>query len=152
MEFGLHPHFAAETFPVSVRHGCHILLNNESQFPWFIIVPEVDAAFEDLHQLDEKRYTEVMTVVREVSIFIADHFQPEKLNTGCIGNSIRQLHIHVVGRSEGDPAWPGTVWAHGEKVKLPEEEAQRIVAAATKALGPKGIASSRNGVHLDRQA
>jgi diadenosine tetraphosphate (Ap4A) HIT family hydrolase len=26
---------------------------------------------------------------------------------------VRQLHVHVVARNEGDAAWPGPVWGHG---------------------------------------
>jgi diadenosine tetraphosphate (Ap4A) HIT family hydrolase len=36
-----------------------------------------------------------------------------KINTAALGNIVRQLHIHVVARSEGDPGWPGPVWGHG---------------------------------------
>jgi diadenosine tetraphosphate (Ap4A) HIT family hydrolase len=37
----------------------------------------------------------------------------EKLNIGALGNIVRQLHVHVVGRHAGDPAWPGPVWGSG---------------------------------------
>ena len=36
-----------------------------------------------------------------------------KINTAALGNIVRQLHMHVVARSEGDPGWPGPVWGHG---------------------------------------
>jgi diadenosine tetraphosphate (Ap4A) HIT family hydrolase len=36
-----------------------------------------------------------------------------KINTGALGNIVRQLHVHVIARSEGDAAWPGPVWGHG---------------------------------------
>jgi diadenosine tetraphosphate (Ap4A) HIT family hydrolase len=31
-----------------------------------------------------------------------------------LGNIVRQLHVHVVGRCQGDAAWPGPVWGHGQ--------------------------------------
>ena len=37
----------------------------------------------------------------------------EKVNVGALGNVVRQLHAHVVGRRVGDAAWPGPVWGHG---------------------------------------
>jgi len=40
-----------------------------------------------------------MKSVRNVSRFVADYFQSEKLNVACIGNQVRQMHIHIVGRS-----------------------------------------------------
>lgn len=89
---------------------CHVLLKNESTFPWFIIVPQVEAKFEDLHDLPAERFGEVMELVRRVSTFVDETFAPDKLNVGCIGNQVRQMHIHVIGRSPADPAWPGVVW------------------------------------------
>jgi diadenosine tetraphosphate (Ap4A) HIT family hydrolase len=26
---------------------------------------------------------------------------------------VRQLHMHVIARNEGDPGWPGPVWGYG---------------------------------------
>ena len=37
----------------------------------------------------------------------------EKINIGALGNIVRQLHFHVIGRHDGDPAWPGPVWGSG---------------------------------------
>ena len=30
---------------------------------------------------------------------------------------VPQLHVHVVGRYKGDPAWPGPVWGHSDPVR-----------------------------------
>jgi len=39
---------------------------------------------------------------------------------------VSQLHLHVVGRQEGDPAWPGVVWGCGDKKEYDLAEAERI--------------------------
>lgn len=130
MEFSLHEKLAAGGFEITRLHGCRILLKNEAHFPWFIIVPEVPDGIEDLHQLDDATFDEVMLAVRKVSRFTEAHFRPEKLNVACIGNIVRQMHIHVVGRSTGDAAWPGVVWAFDGKRKYTEDEAKKIVATA----------------------
>lgn len=117
MPFEVHPRIAAGGFLLARHSGCHIFLKDNALFPWFIIVPEVAPEIEDLHQLDEVRYREVMATVRAVSVFVADHYTPTKLNVACIGNQVRQMHIHVVARSTEDPAWPGVVWSFGDKVK-----------------------------------
>ncbi|MGO4835663.1 HIT family protein, partial [Rhizobiaceae sp. 2RAB30] len=36
-----------------------------------------------------------------------------KINSGALGNIVRQLHVHIIARTEGDPGWPGPVWGHG---------------------------------------
>lgn len=109
--------------------GCHVLLKNNRYFPWVIIVPEVEEGVEDLHQLSESRFAEVMGLVRVVSGFVEEYFQPEKLNVACIGNQVRQMHIHVVGRSPEDPAWPGVVWSSGAKDPYDSERLSEIRSA-----------------------
>lgn len=36
-----------------------------------------------------------------------DLYRPLKLNVAAIGNIVSQLHVHVTGRLQTDPAWPG---------------------------------------------
>jgi diadenosine tetraphosphate (Ap4A) HIT family hydrolase len=43
----------------------------------------------------------------------------EKINVGNLGNMVPQLHVHVIGRYKGDPAWPGPVWGHSNPVPWP---------------------------------
>ena len=117
--FTLHSRLAAGSHFLGRAADCQVLLKENASFPWLLIVPEVADGVEDLHQLEPGRYTEVMEVVRELSLFVSGYFRPDKLNVACIGNQVRQMHIHVVGRREGDAAWPGTVWA--STVKSPWE-------------------------------
>ena len=98
-----------------------MLLKNNALFPWLILVPEVGPEIEDLHQLEPERFHEVAELIREVSCFVSDHFKPDKLNVACIGNQVRQMHIHVVGRSPADPAWPGVVWSFEGKELYAED-------------------------------
>lgn len=135
MAFSLHPRLAAGGFELGRLGGCVLLLKNNALFPWFLIVPEVEEGIEDLHQLESSHYAEVMAAVRRVSQFVSDHFQPEKLNVACIGNQVRQMHIHIVGRSTGDPAWPGTVWAFNGKTSYTDDEIERMRGAARESLG-----------------
>lgn len=130
MEFVLNERLAAGGTQIARKFGCRILLKNDATFPWFVLVPEVAAGIEDLHQLDEETFAEVMRGVRAVSNFVSDYFQAEKLNVGCIGNVVRQMHIHIVGRSTGDAAWPGVVWAHSGKTNYAQSEIASIVEAA----------------------
>jgi diadenosine tetraphosphate (Ap4A) HIT family hydrolase len=58
----------------------------------------------------------------------------EKINVGALGNIVRQLHVHVVGRSPGDPAWPGPVWGFGVALPYDAERAHEFAAALRGAL------------------
>jgi len=126
MSFTLHPRLAAGGFELATVSACRVLLKNNSVFPWLLVVPEVEDGIEDLHQLSPDRYIEVLAVVRRASEFVSAHFHPDKLNVACIGNQVRQMHIHVVGRSAADPAWPGTVWACEEKRPYTNDEVTLI--------------------------
>ena len=133
MAFEIHPRLTAGGFEIGRTGGCRLLLKDNALFPWFLLVPEVEG-IEDLHELPPGKYEEVMAAMRRVSEFVASHFQPEKLNVACIGNQVRQMHIHVVGRSPGDPAWPGTVWAFEGKKSYSEDEIGEILSAARRFL------------------
>lgn len=132
--FTLHSRLAVGSHFLGRAADCQVLLKENASFPWLLIVPEVADGVEDLHQLEPARYAEVMELVRELSLFVSAYFKPDKLNVACIGNQVRQMHIHVVGRSEGDAAWPGTVWA--SNVKSPQEpgRVEEIRQAARAAL------------------
>ena len=129
MAFEIHPRLAAGGFEIGRLGGCRLLLKDNGLFPWFLLIPEVEG-IEDLHQLPPGQFVEVMAAMRRVSEFVASYFQPEKLNVACIGNQVRQMHIHIVGRSHDDPAWPGTVWAFDGKKSYTDGEIDKIRAAA----------------------
>ena len=129
MSFQVHPRLLKSSVEVLVKDGCHVLLKDNGHFPWLLVVPEVENGEEDLHQLSPERFTEVMALVRKLSQFVADYFKPEKLNVACIGNQVRQMHIHIVGRSPSDPAWPGVVWSCDAKKPYPPERLSEIRSA-----------------------
>ncbi|MGY8648146.1 MAG: HIT domain-containing protein [Verrucomicrobiales bacterium] len=100
----LHPRLEKGSHPLYLVSGCHLRLKDNASFPWLLIIPEIEEGIEDLHQLSPERYAEIVFVIRAASNFVDDHFQPEKLNVACIGNIVRQMHIHIVGRSGSDSA------------------------------------------------
>ena len=50
-----------------------------------------------------------------------------KLNVGALGNVVRQLHVHVVARAEGDAAWPGPVWGSGPAQRYEPEVRDEVL-------------------------
>jgi diadenosine tetraphosphate (Ap4A) HIT family hydrolase len=85
-----------------------VLLHRNATVPWFILVPRVNA--QELHDLDNADAARLLDAARIVSRFVRDHFPTDKVNVAAIGNIVRQLHLHVVGRRADDPCWPGVVW------------------------------------------
>jgi diadenosine tetraphosphate (Ap4A) HIT family hydrolase len=135
MSFELHPRLGKGCHMIGKSGSCQILLKDNAAFPWILIVPEVADGIEDLHQLSATQFTEVVFLIRQVSEFMSTYFKPEKLNVACIGNQVRQMHIHLVARSSDDPAWPGTVWASDVKTQYDVEQIVDICVRARIDLG-----------------
>ncbi len=115
------------------KHGiCRILLKNNAIFPWFILVPEVDESITELHELRQSDYMSVCASIRRISRFADSHFQSEKINVASLGNIVRQMHIHIVARTESDPAWPGVVWGYSESRLYPDADVAAIREAYQK--------------------
>lgn len=85
-----------------------LLLMNDARFPWFILVPRVTVV--ELHALEASEYATLGVEMRRVSYFVQTAFDTDKLNVAAIGNMVRQLHVHIVGRRVDDLCWPGVVW------------------------------------------
>jgi len=109
----------SEPFTLDDRlsHDCHwladlslsrLLLMNNALLPWFILVPKVDVV--ELHELSTEQQQQLLAEINLISRFLQQTFTPDKLNVAAIGNIVRQLHIHIVGRSTHDICWPGVVW------------------------------------------
>ncbi len=98
---------------------CELLLMNNALLPWFILVPRVDAV--ELHQLTTVQQHTLLEEINLISRFVQTRFAPDKLNVAAIGNIVRQLHVHVVGRRQSDICWPGVVW--GVQQREPYEQA-----------------------------
>ncbi|MGI9276318.1 MAG: HIT domain-containing protein [Endozoicomonas sp.] len=88
---------------------CQLLLMNDRQFSWFILVPKV-TGIEELYELDDQQLLQLNRESVQLSAFLSEQFQADKMNVAALGNIVRQLHIHHVVRYESDPAWPGPVW------------------------------------------
>ena len=85
---------------------------NNSTVPWFIIVPFT--AKTEWYELDDSVQYNINKITNKLSKFLKDEYKVDKLNVATIGNIVKQMHIHVVGRFESDPVWPAPVWSNLE--------------------------------------
>jgi len=109
--FTLDPQLAADTVELGHLSVCKILLMNDSQFPWIILVPQ-RANITELYQLNDADITQVQKESLVVSRLMMQHFKGDKLNTGALGNVVSQLHLHHIVRFKTDPVWPKPVWGN----------------------------------------
>jgi len=135
--FVLHPTLAEDTVEVTRLPLCRILLMKDCRFPWLILVPERDSVRE-IHELSPADRAELTEEIARASEVLTRLFQPDKVNVGALGNIVPQLHVHVVARFTGDPAWPGPVWGSGPAVPYEDaalEALRKRLAAAWAAAG-----------------
>ena len=116
---------------------CRLLLMNNALLPWFILVPDVDVV--ELHELSGEQQQQLLTEINLVSRFVQGHFSPEKLNVAAIGNIVRQLHIHIVGRNSSDVCWPGVVWGVRQREAYEQSQLEDLCRELAAAL-PAGTA------------
>lgn len=108
----LHPRLEADTHPVARWALCEVRLMDDARFAWLILVPRIAEAVE-IVDLPDAVQQQLAAETARASRALRAVAAPDKLNIGALGNVVRQLHVHVVARSEGDAAWPGPVWGHG---------------------------------------
>jgi diadenosine tetraphosphate (Ap4A) HIT family hydrolase len=114
---------------------CHVRLQLDARYPWLVLIPRVQAARE-LEDLSAADLPILMDEILEAGRAVRALGPPvEKLNIAALGNVTPQLHVHVVGRRAGDPAWPGPVWGHNPAEPYGEETLMDTLAAARRALG-----------------
>ena len=110
--FELNPVLERDTLPIMITSTSELRLMNDARFPWCILIPRIQGLTE-WHQLPPAAHGPVMAEIASVSEVLIAEPLVTKLNVGALGNRVPQLHIHVVGRHPGDPAWPDPVWGYG---------------------------------------
>jgi diadenosine tetraphosphate (Ap4A) HIT family hydrolase len=108
-DFELHPRLVKDTFAVANLNLCKLLLMNDSNYPWFILVPRIKNISE-LFELTKVDRQSLNNEVDELSRRLSLHFNAKKMNVAAMGNIVPQLHIHVIVRKETDAAWPNPIW------------------------------------------
>jgi diadenosine tetraphosphate (Ap4A) HIT family hydrolase len=119
--FQLHPRLQEDCIPVGQFELCQVLLMNDSQYPWFILVPKING-LRELYQLSPAQQQQFMAESSYLSEQLAVLYQADKMNIAAIGNLVPQLHIHHIVRYETDVAWPAPVW--GKFAAVPYEASQ----------------------------
>lgn len=123
--FNLNQKLQEDTFFVCDLKVSKLLLMNNANYPWFILVPRKN----DLVELTDLNFDEQTEVLREINLvaeILQKKFKPYKLNIAVLGNVVRQLHIHVIARFENDNVFPKPVF--GDKaIAYSENEALQLI-------------------------
>ncbi|MDD1967516.1 HIT domain-containing protein [Pseudomonas putida] len=116
-----------DTLPVGDFPLCRLLLSNDSQYPWFILVPR-RADISEVFQLSGSEQAQLWKETTLLSETLDQLFDADKMNVAALGNVVSQLHMHVIVRHKGDPAWPAPVWGKHPAVPYSREQAAEVIA------------------------
>lgn len=123
--FELDPRLKQDTIDFDSFPLCRVLLLNDCRYPWFILVPQRDA-LREIYQLAEVDRRLFWDESNQLSLWMEHYFNFDKLNIAALGNVVSQLHLHHVGRTIGDPAWPNPVWGDSQAVPYLTEDIERL--------------------------
>lgn len=131
MSFELHPNLASKIF-IQDLPLCRVLLQDERNYPWLLLVPRRPALAKiiDLSLEDQFQLLQELNVAQKI---IWQQFSPTQLNVAAIGNKTPQLHVHVIARRTNDPAWPHTVWDHPARAFYTPQEKEAVVQLLSEA-------------------
>lgn len=120
--FILHDQLAADTFQIAESELNLLLLMNDKNYPWCILVPKV-ADIKEAFQLSRNNQHQLNDESSLLAETLMDSFQAHKINVAALGNMVPQLHIHHIARFREDPCWPKPVW--GQVTAKPYDEASK---------------------------
>ena len=133
-DFVLDPRLAADTAFIADGPLSQVRLMDDARFPWLLLVPRVAGASEWI-DLDGGQQRLLLAEINQVSQQLRAEPGVDKLNIGALGNIVRQLHVHLVGRHAGDAAWPGPVWGSGAALRHDPEELAALTVRWRSRLG-----------------
>lgn len=127
MSFTLHPQLARDCHRLGRFELGLLLLMNDAQYPWFILVPQRP----DLREIYQLGTAEQVLLLRESSALgqaLMEAYRGDKLNLAALGNMVPQLHLHHIVRHAGDPAWPAPIWGRHPPRPYTAAELERRLA------------------------
>jgi diadenosine tetraphosphate (Ap4A) HIT family hydrolase len=140
--WSLHPQLAQDTVPVDDLPLSRVLLANDANYPWLILVPR-QADLVELIDLEESEQARLMREVAEVAAVLRQITACDKLNIAALGNQVPQLHVHVIARRRSDAAWPKPVWGAAPPKAYDAAAREGLVGALRRALRSLAVTQAR---------
>lgn len=103
-----------------------LLLNNDANYPWLILVPRIEFAY-DLTDLEILNQNILINEINICAKFLKENFVVDKLNIASLGNVVRQLHVHIIARQKIDLTFPKPVWGNAQTKPYQINQAQELI-------------------------
>jgi diadenosine tetraphosphate (Ap4A) HIT family hydrolase len=126
--WSLHPQLARDTIAIGDLALSRVLVVNDANWPWLLLVPRRPGASEII-DLDEVERAQLMTEIARVARALKEVTACDKLNVAALGNVVPQLHVHVIARRSGDAGWPKPIWGAAPPLPHDPHELDRFVTA-----------------------
>jgi diadenosine tetraphosphate (Ap4A) HIT family hydrolase len=139
--FSLHPQLAKDCEVIGDLPLCKVLLCNDANYPWVILVPRREDIREQFQLADEDQQL-LLIESNFVAQSMNEAFKADKMNVAALGNQVPQLHIHHIVRYADDQAWPGPVWGAVPKRDYAEEALSARVEKLRGLLASAGLQSA----------
>ena len=126
--FALDPRLAADSHFIADGPLSQMRLVDDARYDWLVLIPRIAGAVEwfDLAPAQQRL---LLDEVGHAAAALQATARCEKLNIGALGNIVRQLHVHVLARNTGDPAWPGPAWGASPLQRRGEAERDSAIRA-----------------------
>lgn len=124
--FTLDPQLQKDTIAIASLPLCELLLMNDANYPWLILVPRREDVRE-LIELSAEDQLQFMHESNAVARLLQTQFSAEKLNIAALGNVVAQLHIHHIARFKQDAVWPKPIWGAIPAVVYEEEKLAEVI-------------------------
>ena len=125
-EFELDGRIARDSDLIATLDLCQLRIQNDSRWPWLVMVPQ-RADMTEIFELSEADQALLSAEVNHVAAALKEITGATKINVGALGNIVRQLHVHVIARFEGDANWPGPIWGYGSAEPYDGEKRQALM-------------------------
>jgi diadenosine tetraphosphate (Ap4A) HIT family hydrolase len=132
--FTLDPQLERDTVAVGDLAGSRLLLMNDANYPWLIVVPHRPGAVE-IFDLDEGERAQLTGELARLAQHLKELTGCHKINIAAIGNVVSQLHVHVIARRRDDPAWPRPVFGALPARPYGGAERDRLIQALRQKIG-----------------
>ena len=142
----IHPQLVADCKLLGRFTLCHLLLMNDCNYPWFILVPDRDN-IREIYQLEATERQQLLDESCLLSEFLMNTFSGDKLNVAALGNQVSQLHLHHVVRYVSDPAWPAPIWGKHPAIPYSADALDKIESM----IGAAGLKDFETIVTSSRQ-
>lgn len=108
-DFTLHPQLSADCLALADWPLCRVLRMKDGHYPWLVLVPRRS----NMREIIDLSLTDQRLLLEEIGRTcraVQAAGRVDKLNVAALGNVVPQLHVHVIGRTTADSAWPRPVW------------------------------------------